>query len=234
MEGSSAAMPQSSVAVDPAYLRPGKYIDSDHSAVIAFAERVAQGTGDPVAAAVKLYYAVRNGIRYDPYVPYQESDTYRASAVLARGRGYCVGKSALLAAAARARGIPARVAFADVRNHLATPRLLELVGTDLFIFHGIVELWLEGRWVKATPTFNLSLCDKFHIRPLEFDGRSDAVLHPFDRSGRQHMEYVNQRGSYADVPVETLMPAMLEAYPRLAGLKRGPAPDFEKEAERLG
>jgi transglutaminase-like putative cysteine protease len=193
-----------------------------------------QGAGDPVAAAVKLYYAVRDGFLYDPYVPYQEPDTYRASAVLARGRGYCVGKSALLAAAARARGIPARVAFADVRNHLATPRLLELVGSDLFIFHGITELWLEGRWVKATPTFNLSLCDKFHIRPLEFDGRSDAVLHPFDRSGRQHMEYVNQRGSYADVPVDTLMPAMLEAYPRLAGLKRGSRPDFEKEAERLG
>ncbi len=88
--------------------------------------------------------------------------------------------------------------------------------------------------MKATPTFNLALCEKFHIRPLEFDGRSDAVLHPFDRSGRKHMEYVNQRGNYSDVPVETIMPAMLEAYPRLVGPKRGPRPDFEKEAEGVG
>jgi transglutaminase-like putative cysteine protease len=222
------------IDVDPDYLTPGKFIDSDHPGVTAFAERVAQGADEPAAAAVKLYYAVRDGIFYDPYVPYDEPDTYRASAALARGRGYCVGKAALLAAAARARSIPARVAFADVRNHLATPRLLDLIGTDLFIFHGITELWLRDRWVKATPTFNLSLCEKFHIHPLEFDGRSDAVLHPFDRTGRRHMEYVNQRGSYPDVPVGTIMPAMLAAYPRLAGLKRVKGSDFEKEAADAG
>jgi len=228
MSGDSAA-----VDVDPAYLTPGKFIDSDHPDVLAFTERVAQGAYELTAAAVKLYYAVRDRILYDPYMPYDDPNTYRASAVLARGRGYCVGKAALLAAAARARGIPARVAFADVRNHLATPRLLELIGSDLFIFHGIAELRLGGRWVKATPAFNLSLCQKFHIHPLEFDGRSDAVMHPFDRSGRRHMEYVNQRGSYPDVPVETIMPAMLKAYPGLAGLKRCKGSDFEKEAENV-
>jgi len=218
---------------DSAYLAPGRFIDSDHPAVGAFAKRVAGAAADPTAAAVRLYYAVRDEILYDPYVPYDEPDTYRASAVLAAKRGYCVGKAALLAAAARACGIPARVAFADVRNHLATPRLLELVGTDLFIFHGIAELRLGDRWVKATPTFNLTLCQKFGIRPLEFDGRGDAVLHPFDQSGRRHMEYVNERGSYADVPVEIIMPAMLAAYPKLAALNRSRRGDFEKEAEAL-
>ena len=127
-----------------------------------------------------------------------------------------------------------RVAFADVRNHLATPRLLELIGTDIFIYHGITELWLDGRWIKATPTFNLTLCEKFRIRPLEFDGRADAVFHPFDRDGRQHMEYLRQRGSYGDVPVEILMPAMLEAYPRLAQFSKAPRADFAKEAEEQG
>ena len=187
-------------------LKPGRFIDSDHPTVAAFAARTVAGDSDPVSAAVKLYYAVRDGILYDPYVPSDDPDTYRASAVLARGRGYCVGKASLLAAAARTRGIPARVAFADVRNHLATPRLLELIGTDVFIYHGITELWLAGRWIKATPTFNLTLCEKFRIRPLDFDGRADAVFHPFDRDGRQHMEYLRQRGSYVDVPVDILMP----------------------------
>src|ERR1700730_7987495 len=215
-------------------LKPGRFIDSDHPAVAAFAARAAAGQSDPVAAAVKLYYAVRDGVLYDPYVPSDDPDTYRASAVLAKGRGYCGGKASRRAAAARTRGIAARVAFADVRNHLATPRLLELIGTDIFIYHGITELWLDGRWIKATPTFNLPLCEKFRIHPLDFDGRADAVFHPFDRDGRQHMEYLRQRGNYADVPVEILMPAMLEAYPRLAQFSKAPRGDFAREAEEQG
>jgi transglutaminase-like putative cysteine protease len=218
--------------IDSAYLEGVAFIDSGHPNVRSFAHRVAGGERNARDAAVKLYYAVRDEIRYDPYLPYDEPDTYRASAVLAAKRGYCVGKAALLAAAARARAIPARIAFADVRNHLATPRLLELMGRSDFIFHGIAELWLGERWVKATPTFNLTLCEKFGIRPLDFDGRGDATLHPFDREGRQHMEYVRERGSYVDVPVGLIMPAMLAAYPRLAELAKGRRGDFAREAER--
>jgi transglutaminase-like putative cysteine protease len=218
---------------DDRYLRPAPFIDSDNLAVAGFAATIAGSENDNRAIAVKLYYAVRDRIRYDPYVPYAEPDTYRASAVLAKGSGYCVGKAALLAAAARARGIPARVAFADVRNHLATPRLLRLIGTDIFLYHGITELWLNERWVKATPTFNLTLCEKFHLRPLDFDGVEDAILHPFDRGGRQHMEYLRQRGNYPDVPVDIIMPMMLETYPALAR-RGGAAGDFAQEAEELG
>jgi transglutaminase-like putative cysteine protease len=218
-------------ATAAAYLAPGRYVDSDAPAVAAFAERVAAGATDPKTVATRLYYAVRDEILYDPYVDYDLDDTYRASAVLGAGRGYCVGKAALLAAAARTCGIPARVAFADVRNHLSTPRLLELIGTDLFIFHGITELQLDGAWVKATPTFNISLCDKFGIKPLDFDGVHDATLHPYDKAGRQHMEYVRQRGSYADVPVAELMSIMRATYPRLAGRTQG---DFATEAAAVG
>ncbi len=216
-----------------AYLAPGRFVDSDHPAVTAFAAATA-GDAAPRDAAVRLYYAVRDDILYDPYRPFDEPATYRASAVLAEKRGYCVGKAALLAAAARAVGIPARIGFADVRNHLATPRLLALVGTDLFIYHGITELWLDGRWVKATPTFNRTLCEKFHIHALEFDGRHDAILHPYDRAGRQHMEYVRQRGIYADVPVDMLMPLMIETYPALTKFAKTARGDFAKEAQDLG
>jgi transglutaminase-like putative cysteine protease len=216
--------------IDPAYLASGVYVDSDHPDVIAYARRVA-GESGPREAAIKLYYAVRDDILYDPYRAYDQAATYRASAVLAAGRGYCVGKAALLAASARVLGIPARVAFADVRNHLATPRLLELIGTDVFIYHGITELWLDGRWVKATPTFNISLCNKFSIRPLDFDGQADAILHPYDRQGRHHMQYVRERGAYADVPVDIIQPEMLAAYPRLGEALRTSS-DFAREAER--
>jgi len=219
------------VEMDAAFRLPARFIDSSHPDVTAFAARAVGEERGAIANAVKLYYAVRDQIRYDPYMPYDDPETYRASAVLARGRGYCVGKAALLAAAARASGIPARIGFADVRNHLATRRLLALIGTDTFIYHGITELWLDGRWVKATPTFNRELCEKFELKALDFDGRADALLHPFDRAGRIHMEYLRQRGSYADVPVEIIMPAMREAYPRLVALGEGERGDFTKEAE---
>lgn len=219
---------------DNIFFRPGKFIDSDHPAIVAFAKRIAGESHDPADAATKLYYAVRDEVFYDPYVPIDALDTYRASSVLAKGRGYCVGKAALLAAAARAAGIASRIAFADVRNHLATPRLLELTGSNVFIYHGITELWLGGRWVKATPTFNATLCQKFHIHTLDFDGRHDALLHPYDPEGRQHMEYVREHGAYADVPVDIIMAAMIKAYPRMLELSHEVARgDFAKEAEAL-
>jgi hypothetical protein len=58
--------------------------------------------------------------------------------------------------------------------------------------------------VKATPAFNLSLCTRFRVKPLEFDGMSDSLFHPFDEDNRRHMEYVRDRGSYADVPAEEI------------------------------
>jgi transglutaminase-like putative cysteine protease len=198
--------------MDPCYLSPGRYIDSDHPAVVAFAERHAQGKND-LERAVSLYYAVRDGIRYNPFLDFSQDGTYRASSVLERGEGFCVGKSALLAACARAVGIPARVGFADVKNHLTTPRLRERMGTDLFIYHGYCELFLEGKWVKATPVFNRDLCARFRVKPLEFDGRTDSIFHPFDEDDRRHMEYVNDRGTFADVPAAQIWRDFRAYYP---------------------
>ena len=101
-----------------------------------------------------------------------------ASDILAAGRGYCVSKAALLAAVARAAGVPARVGYADVRNHMTSPRLYESLGTDIFHWHSYADLYVDGRWVKATPAFNASLCDRLGVHVLEFDGRSDSLFQP--------------------------------------------------------
>ena len=199
------------------YLRPARYIDSDHPAVAAFASEHAQGKS-PLERAVSLYYAVRDRIRYNPFLDVADPDTFRGSAVLAAGEGFCIGKAALLAGAARAAGIPARVGFADVKNHLSTPRLAETMGTDLFAYHGYVELHLEGKWVKATPAFNLALCRRFRVKPLEFDGRSDSIFHPYDEDERLHMEYVRERGTFADVPTEEIQRTFRELYPKFYAL----------------
>jgi len=196
------------------FLRPGRYIDSDHPAVVAFSKDNSSGKSD-LDRAVALYYAVRDRIRYNPFLDFSKEETFRASRCITAGEGFCIGKAALLAACARAGGIPARVGFADVKNHLTTPALRERMGTDLFVYHGFTELLLDGKWVKATPAFNIELCRRFRVKPLEFDGHNDSIFHPFDEEDRRHMEYLRDRGSHADVPVAEIMQAFREAYPVL-------------------
>src|SRR5262245_58753379 len=212
--------------------RPGEYIDSDAENIVALARRVAGDAPDDLTRAIRLYYGVRDEIVYTPYCDFRSVDTFRASATLARGSGFCVAKAAVLAAAARASGIAARVGFADVRNHLTTTRLRERMGTDTFYYHGYTELHLDGRWVKATPAFDAGLCQRFGVRALEFDGRHDSLFHPYDAAGRRHMEYIRERGAAADVPVAAIMETFARYYP---GLVAAPAPaaptQFRQEAE---
>jgi transglutaminase-like putative cysteine protease len=184
--------------------------------------------------AVRLYYAVRDGSVYTPYLDYRSPDTYRASACLARGSGFCVGKAALLAAAARALAIPARVGFADVRNHLCTPRLRAWMGSDLFYDHGYAELFLRGRWVKATPAFDAALCERFGVHALDFDGTRDSLFQPYDRSGRRHLEYLRDRGPYPDVPAADIMRTFEEAYPNLSANADARPIAFHEEAGGQG
>ena len=175
-------------------------IEVDHSSIVEFSRQHGSGDDD-VARSVALYYAVRDEVRYDPYTCNLDLAELKASATLASGRGWCVSKAVLLAACCRSLGIPARLGFADVRNHLSTARLRELMKTDVFAWHGYTSIHLHGQWLKATPAFNLSLCEKFRLKPLEFDGTEDSIYHPFDMHGNRHMEYLRFRGEYADTPV---------------------------------
>ena len=204
------------------FLQSTAFIDSAHPSVAEFARAHAAGA-DERERAVALYYAVRDRVRYNPFVDFSDERVFRASDTLASGEGFCIGKAALLAAVARAAGIPARVGFADVKNHLTTPRLAEYMGSDEFVYHGFTELWLEGRWVKATPAFNVDLCRKFRVKPLEFDGREDSIFHPFDEDERRHMEYLRDRGAYADVPAAEIQRVFREIYPALYRLGKAAA-----------
>jgi transglutaminase-like putative cysteine protease len=216
-------------SADP-YLAPARCVDSDHPAVQAFAREHVSGPMPAREAAVRLYYAVRDGFRYDPYFFDMSEEGLKASHVIAHGRGFCVPKAALLAAAARAVGVPARLGFADVRNHLTSPRLREMMKTDVFAFHGFAELLIDGRWLKATPAFNLALCEKAGVKPLEFDGTADSVFHEFDTHGRRHMEYIRDRGSYADIPRREMLAVFAQTYPAFSSWKSNAAGgDFEQE-----
>ncbi|MEJ5299725.1 MAG: transglutaminase-like domain-containing protein [Thermodesulforhabdaceae bacterium] len=220
------------------YLQPTSIIDSDHPSIRDLAKQIAGNIESTAEKAIGLYNWVRDEIIYDPYSPFHKTEHYRASEVLKRRRGFCVPKASLLCALARAQSIPCRLGFADVRNHLATKRFLERLGSDLFVYHGYVEFFLNGRWIKASPTFHRELCVKFGVPPLEFDGVHDAVFQAYappldevemaskggllageseittrtNREPRRFMEYVAFHGTRADVPIDEILSAWEKAY----------------------
>ena len=197
---------------DPIYLASTEIIDSAHPKIRNYAMEVVGTSSDAVERAVRLYLAVRDGIRYDPYTPFHRPEDYRASRVLERGRAFCIPKVSLLCALGRACHIPSRVGFATVKNHLATKQLIDFLGSNVFVYHGFVEFYLEGKWVKATPAFNRELCEKHRVEPLEFNGREDSLFHPYNQENRKYMEYVKYHGTYSDIPVENIVAAWNEAY----------------------
>ena len=199
--------------VDQEYLKPTWTIDSDHPEVIAYAERVTAGLSTAREKAVALYYAVRDLVMYDMMVEHFSREVFKASHCLHAKRTFCIPKAVLLAACARAVGIPSRLGFADVTNHLATPKMLEMLGGDYFAFHGYTDLYIDGKWVKATPAFNERLCRFFKIKPLDFDGRSDSIFHEFSADGKKHMEYIHSHGTFADMPYELMIETFHKHYP---------------------
>jgi transglutaminase-like putative cysteine protease len=211
------------------YLQPTPTVDSDNPAIIEFALKSCERSSDPTEQAIKLYYAVRDGIRYDPYALDLTVEGLRASTTLHSGRGWCVTKAILLAACCRVLAVPARLGFADVKNHLSTARMRETMKTDVFFWHGYTSIYLNGVWVKATPAFNIELCEKFRIRALDFDGRTDSLYHPFDLEGHRHMEYLKDRGYFADVPIDQLIMTFKKEY--LADNFSNES-DFEKDVEQ--
>ena len=194
------------------YLKPTATIDCDNQLIREKAWNLTKVTNDTAVKARNLFYWVRDEIEYNPFVPLEIFQSYRASETLKRKEGFCVEKAAVLAAFARAAGIPARLHFADIRNHLVSPRLLEVMGTNLFSYHGYTELHIGEKWVKATPAFDLKMCLEHRIIPVEFDGRDHALLHSHNSDGKLHIEYVKDHGHHVDVPVEEILAAWMQHY----------------------
>jgi len=217
--------------MDAQFLQSAEFIDSNSVNIKDFAEETVRTSLSHHDKAIALYYRVRDDIRYTPYLDFGDPEIYRASSVLHAGYGFCISKASLLAACGRAVGIPSRVGFADVNNHLNTPRLREMNGGDLMRWHAFTEFYLHGIWVKSTPAFNLELCTRFRVKPLEFNGREDSIFHPFDADQRMHMEYVHERGSFADIPYAAIINTYKRYSPKLLGNNSGG--DFGAEAEEV-
>jgi len=196
------------------YLAPTAFLDYEHPVVQRFVREAIGDARDARTRAVRLFYAVRDRIRYDPYRISYEEDGYRASRVIEDGYGWCVSKSGLLAACARAVGIASAIGLADVVNHLNTEKLrARMGGIDIFYDHGYTALLLDGHWVKAVSAFNIELCHRFGVCPTEFDGRSDALYQEHDAHGRLHMQYLTDHGTWSDLPLQQVRDDMARHYP---------------------
>ena len=198
----------------PEYLRSTRFLDFDTDSVRRFAQQAAGSETSELGRAIKLFYAVRDSIRYDPFSMRLEPGIYVASHVLAARSAFCIPKAILLAAAARSLGIPCALGLSDVVNHLTTEKLKALMGgTTYFMHHGYAVMYLGGQWVKAAPAFNIELCTRFGVLPTEFDGRSDAIFQPYDANQRRHMEYVKDHGAWSDFPYEKVDADFRAFYP---------------------
>ncbi|MCS6818715.1 MAG: transglutaminase family protein [Chitinophagales bacterium] len=195
------------------YLQPTRFIDCDHPKVVEYAMSRTQEGKSPREKAIDLYYAVRDDILYSPYHLILDPDKISASQTLERKIGYCIEKSLLLAACGRIHGIPSRLGFSIVRNHLSTEKFRQMLRSDKFVFHGYNEFFLDGKWVKCTPAFNQSLCEKFGVRALDFNGTEDSIFQQFTPDGQLYMEYLHEYGQFADFPYELFVAELKKHYP---------------------
>ena len=194
------------------FLQPTEAIDCDHPQIKELTSQTIHGARDVHEQAQRLFYLVRDTIPYDLYVPVFLMEHYKASTTLQRGSGYCVQKAVLLVALARAGGIPARLVFADIRNYLTSERVAEMMGTNLFAFHGYVEWLLGDRWVRVTPAFDKDICREHGYPVVEFDGRTDAIFPSHDAEGRKFVEYVQHHGTFSDVPLDLILQSWERVY----------------------
>lgn len=195
------------------YLKSSEYIDSNHPAIIALKDKLISDNNSEQEKIVKLYLHVRDNWRYNPYKLDLRESQMKASAVLNRTEAYCIEKAVLYAALLRSAGIPAKVGFANVKNHIATEKLEAVLKTNVLVFHGYTVVYFNSQWKVATPAFNKSLCELLNVDVLEFNGTQDSMLQQYNSKGDEYMEYVHDYGHFNDIPRELMLRELRRLYP---------------------
>jgi hypothetical protein len=131
------------------WLAPAPFIESDDPAIRRMAQSIVGSERDARVAAARLIEWVGRSMKQEPSLTVPS-----AREVLASLRGDCNEHAVLLAALARATGIPARVVAGAV------------YGDDGFYYHAWNELWL-GEWVSADAVFGQMPADATHVKLLE-------------------------------------------------------------------
>jgi len=187
------------------FLKCTEIIDCDSNSIKGKALEVTKGLKTDKEKAVALFYFVRDKIKHNAYVPLYDANRYKASSTLKEGNGMCQNKAILLVALARAVGIPARLGFVDVEDHQLSDSFKQMIGgVNTMPFHGFAELYIDGRWVHASPAYDLATCRKKGFIPVEFDGVNDAKDSEYTKSGQLHMKHIQYHGPYEDLPLDEI------------------------------
>ncbi|MFX0003952.1 MAG: transglutaminase-like domain-containing protein [Promethearchaeota archaeon] len=196
------------------YLQPTEFFDFDKKRVKETAIEITKDLKEDKEKVVALFYWVQNKIKYNMFTYYPKiKANLKASVTLRRMNGFCMSKATLLSTFARAVGIPARIHMVDIINHKISKRVVDLMGTKAFHCHAYSEIYLNGKWVKATPVFDRETSIKGGFLPIiEFDGEKDALFAPIDEQGNIFVEYIADWGSYADVPIDKIDEIFSEKY----------------------
>jgi transglutaminase-like putative cysteine protease len=197
------------------YLQPTYFVDCEQPDIRRFVKNTIGKEIDKKKIAILLYNAVRDGWKYDPYNIDLHHTALKASNIFNRESksGYCIEKACLLNACLRVADIPSRFCFFDVKNHIGVEKLIKILNTDVLVFHACCEMYLDGKWIKATPAFNKELCLYLGVQPLEFDGENDSVFQEYDKKGSLFMEYLKSYGSFHDIPHDMFVMLLHQYYP---------------------
>ncbi len=197
------------------YLSSQFFIDANHPKIIEKAHTITGQLSAEKEKAIALFYAVRDGYYYNPYILDLKKQSLKASYIVDKKSAYCVEKAVLLAALLRAVGIPSRLHFGDVTNHIATDRIVKILKSNRLVFHACTEVYLDYKWIKITPAFNKELCEKIGVPALEFDGENEAVFQQFDNQNNRFMEYLSEYGTFPDLPYTLYLQQIERNYPHI-------------------
>lgn len=196
------------------YLKSTPFLEVDHSKTNDFCQEIASLCLDPKEKAIALYYKVRDTYLYDPFHLDLRKEALKSSLIMEKKRAWCTEKVIILATCARHLSIPSRLGFAIVINHIGTDKLKRFLKREEIVFHGYVELFIEGKWIKCTPAFDKNLCRISKVAPLEWDGQTDSLFQQYN-NGRKYMEYLKDYGTFSDLPIELMSREMQKYYPHL-------------------
>jgi hypothetical protein len=162
-------------------LRPNGFIQSDDPLIVADAKKADGDERDPWRVAVALEHFVNRDVTKKDF-----SQVFASAAEVARSHeGDCTEHAVFLAALARARGIPARVAIG----------LVYLEQTHSFFYHMWTEVYVQGRWIPIDGTLAQGGIAADHLKiaqsSLEAASAYSAFLPVAQVAGRLKIEIVD-------------------------------------------
>ncbi len=193
------------------FLKSNFFFDFEDDFVRETIKNIVGNSSNKKEKAKKIFYFVRDEIKYTMFAGIFTEKDYRSSAVLRRGKGFCVQKAILLVSLLRGAGIPAAIGFADIKNHALSEDTKKILGSDVFPYHGFAFVNL-GRWLKVTPTFDVDTCEKAGYPLIEFDGERDAVFPQYMENGKRFVTYLRYRGVCFKPPVDDMIKEWKKVY----------------------